>query len=393
MRALSRTPHTGDKTTGRDSATLSSPVRPSLATATAILTSCRAFNTTSTAKLARRQSSSFARPSKISSPNVPTWHLASSDSPSTTASSRQEPFSPRSRFTSFLSWSAGNDNSGGRVTVALVCIQGCDASVLLDSREGAPSEKEASANKNSLRGFDVIDAVKERLEHLCPLTVSCADIVALSARDAIFLTGGPFYPLSTGRRDGRVSRAATAEAQLPSPFDTLAAILAAFNERGLHQNDTITLLGAHTIGHTHCRFVQSRLYNFSGDGAPDPTMNSTLAESLKLICPEDDDEEADMDGRTKLPMDFGGYDTFDSHFYQNVVEGYGVLYADQQLMASAATANLVVDYAIDTDLFRREFARAMVKLSSVGVLTGSQGEVRRDCRRLLEGEPTGLNGG
>ncbi|XP_031490982.1 putative Peroxidase 48 [Nymphaea colorata] len=272
-------------------------------------------------------------------------------------------------------------------------VQGCDASVLLDSREGAPSEKEASANKNSLRGFDVIDAVKERLEHLCPLTVSCADIVALSARDAIFLTGGPFYPLSTGRRDGRVSRAATAEAQLPSPFDTLAAILAAFNERGLHQNDTITLLGAHTIGHTHCRFVQSRLYNFSGDGSPDPTMNSTLAESLKLICPEDDDEEADMDGRTKLPMDFGGHDTFDSHFYQNVVEGYGVLYADQQLMASAATANLVVDYAIDSDLFRREFARAMVKLSSVGVLTGSQGEVRRDCRRLLEDEPTGLNGG
>ncbi|CAN6457228.1 unnamed protein product [Victoria cruziana] len=262
-------------------------------------------------------------------------------------------------------------------------VQGCDASVLLDSRKGAPSEKEASANKNSLRGFDVIDAIKKRLEHICPLTVSCADIVVLSARDAIFLTDGPFYPLSTGRRDSRVSRAATAQAQLLSPFDTLDTILTAFNERGLHQNDTITLLGAHTIGHTHCRFVQSRLYNFSGDGSPDPTMNSTLADSLKLICPEDDDEEGDVDGRTKLPMDFGGHDTFDSHFYQNVVDGYGVLYADQQLMASPATANLVVDYAIDSNLFRREFARAMVKLSSVGVLTGSQGEVRRDCRHPL----------
>ncbi|CAN6457227.1 unnamed protein product [Victoria cruziana] len=107
-------------------------------------------------------------------------------------------------------------------------------------------------------------------------------------------------------------------------------------------------------------------------------MNSTLTDGLKLICPEDDDEEGDMDGRTKLPMD-----TFDSHFYRNVVDGYGVLYADRQLMAGPATANLVVDYAFDSNLFRREFARAMVKLSSVGVLTGSQGEVRRDCRHPL----------
>lgn len=65
--------------------------------------------------------------------------------------------------------------------------QGCDASVLLDNSESIVSEKQAGPNKNSLRGFDVIDEIKHTLEEACPLTVSCADILALAARDAVVL--------------------------------------------------------------------------------------------------------------------------------------------------------------------------------------------------------------
>lgn len=61
------------------------------------------------------------------------------------------------------------------------CLQGCEGSVLLNSATQT-AEKNAIPNL-SLRGFGVIDRVKSALEKECPEVVSCADIVALVARD------------------------------------------------------------------------------------------------------------------------------------------------------------------------------------------------------------------
>lgn len=69
-----------------------------------------------------------------------------------------------------------------------MCVmQGCDGSVLLNSTvPGLPSEKEAIPNL-TLRGFGTVDRVKAKLERACPGVVSCADILALVARDVVVL--------------------------------------------------------------------------------------------------------------------------------------------------------------------------------------------------------------
>lgn len=66
-------------------------------------------------------------------------------------------------------------------------LQGCDASVLLDDAGTFIGEKSAAPNLNSLRGFEVIDGIKSELESVCPETVSCADILAMAARDSVVL--------------------------------------------------------------------------------------------------------------------------------------------------------------------------------------------------------------
>ena len=51
---------------------------------------------------------------------------------------------------------------------------------------GIESEQ-ASERSFGMRNFKYVSTIKEALEKECPLTVSCADIVALSARDGIVM--------------------------------------------------------------------------------------------------------------------------------------------------------------------------------------------------------------
>ncbi|XP_008787694.2 putative Peroxidase 48 [Phoenix dactylifera] len=252
-------------------------------------------------------------------------------------------------------------------------IRGCDASVLLDRINGSSSEKDAAPN-HTLRGFDAVDAIKARVEAVCPATVSCADILVLATRDGLVLAGGPFYPVLTGRRDSERSFFDEAQLQIPAPDDNYPQTLANFASRGFTERETVSLLGAHSIGKLHCRFFRHRLYNFSGTGEPDGSMDVEMAAEMRAACGAGDGAAAAV-----------GYQPegrFGNHYYGRLLEGRGILHADQQLTAGR-TVRWVQAYAAEGDsglwAFRADFAHAMVKLSGLGPLSGSQGQIRTRC--------------
>ncbi|PNX82039.1 peroxidase 3, partial [Trifolium pratense] len=71
-------------------------------------------------------------------------------------------------------------------TLECASFKGCDASILLNSTN-KQAEKDAPPNL-TVRGFDFIDRIKSLVEAECPGVVSCADIIALTARDSIAAT-------------------------------------------------------------------------------------------------------------------------------------------------------------------------------------------------------------
>ncbi|MED6115103.1 hypothetical protein PIB30_086954 [Stylosanthes scabra] len=256
-------------------------------------------------------------------------------------------------------------------------VLGCDGSVLLDDTINFTGEKNAVPNKNSARGFGVIDKIKYVLENKCPSTVSCADILALAARDAVVLSYGPRWRVLLGRRDGR--RASFAEANdLPSPLDSIENITYKFRLKGLDTNDVAALSGAHTIGLVQCRFFKERLYNFNNTGKPDPTLDPILVKELQIIC---GCPNYTFDSNLS-PLDRGTPILFDNNYYTNVDTKRGILSSDHALLNDDTISSLVNKYSQNQDLFFNDFVVSMEKMGRIGVLLGQQGEIRTNCSRI-----------
>lgn len=82
---------------------------------------------------------------------------------------------------------------------------------------------------------------------------------------------------------------------------------------------------------------------------------------------------------TTIPFDTDTAFTFDNKFYLNLLSGRGLLFSDQVLFTDNSTRSLVFELASSQDIFFQEFAQSMTKLSAVGVKTGNDGEIRRNC--------------
>ncbi|XWS28241.1 hypothetical protein CRYUN_Cryun25bG0049700 [Craigia yunnanensis] len=254
-------------------------------------------------------------------------------------------------------------------------VNGCDASLLLN---GTDSEKTAPPNL-STDGYSVIDDIKTALEKSCPGVVSCADILALAAQISVSLGGGPTWQVPLGRRDSRTAHREGIGA-IPSAHDSLGNIATNFKNRGLNSTDLVTLSGVHTFGRAQCASFMDRLYSFNNvSGKTDPTLNATYAKSLKQLCPSKGGDLTlliDLDESTSL--------NFDNNYFLNLQNHRGLLQSDQELFSTtgADTVAIVNRFASSQSQFFDSFAKSMIKMGNISPLTGTNGEIRLDCRKI-----------
>ncbi|XXG39261.1 hypothetical protein AAC387_Pa01g0265 [Persea americana] len=245
-------------------------------------------------------------------------------------------------------------------------VQGCDASILLDPSSSFTSEKNALQNFRSARGYEVIDSVKSRVENVCPGVVSCADILAVAARDASVAVGGPTWAVKLGRRDSTSANQDQAEADLPRFTDSLESLISTFKGVGLSRRDMVALSGAHTIGQAQCLTFRDRIYNGSN-------IDAGFASTRRRRCPTVDGD------RNLAALDLVTPNSFDNNYFKNLVQRKGLLDSDQVLFSGGSTDSIVTEYSNNRALFNSDFVSAMVKMGDISPLKGSSGQIRRIC--------------
>lgn len=134
-------------------------------------------------------------------------------------------------------------------------------------------------------------------------------------------------------------------------------------------NQIVITTGAHTIGDARCTSFRSHIYN-------DTNIDTSFAQSTQSNCPvtsgSGDDNLAPLDLQTPY--------TFDNYYYKNLINQKGLLHSDQELYNNGSTDSQVQTYSTNPSQFSTDFAAAMIKMGDISPLTGSQGEIRKNCR-------------
>lgn len=238
--------------------------------------------------------------------------------------------------------------------------------------------------------------------------------------------GGPYIPLKTGRRDGRKSRAEILEEYLPDHNESMSVVLDRFSAIGINTPGVVALLGmtsihlhkhytniyiyvltnltlcskyavvcysyiailnmvaclklydlllfsigAHSVGRTHCVKLVHRLYP-----EVDPELNPDHVEHMLHKCP---DAIPDPKAVQYVRNDRGTPMVLDNNYYRNILDNKGLLIVDHQLAADKRTKPYVKKMAKSQDYFFKEFGRAITILSENNPLTGTKGEIRKQC--------------
>ncbi|CAN4078245.1 unnamed protein product [Withania somnifera] len=243
-------------------------------------------------------------------------------------------------------------------------VDGCDGGILLDDIPGTfTGEQTSPPNNNSARGFEVIAQAKQSVKDTCPnINVSCADILAIAARDSVAKLGGQTYNVTLGRRDGRTANFNGSTTQLPAPFDNITVQIQKFSDKNLTIREMVALAGAHTVGFARCSTVCT-----SGFVNPAAQLRCNCSATLT---------DSNLEELDTTPA------VFDKVYFDDVNSNQGKLFSDHELTVNATSAAIVTTYSNNVNVFFSDFAAAMIKMGDLPPLAGAQLEIRDVCSRV-----------
>lgn len=108
----------------------------------------------------------------------------------------------------------------------------------------------------------------------------------------------------------------------------------------------------------------------------DPTLDKFYAAVLKKQCPQGTSDSNDVVQMNLSPTLFG------NSSYTNVLKNRVLFTSDQTLTTTSASLVQVQNYARNNIKWLQDFAQAMIKMSQIDVLTGSNGEIRSNCQAI-----------
>ena len=157
--------------------------------------------------------------------------------------------------------------------------------------------------------------------------------------------------------------------KIPAPTDTVATIKSTFAAVGLSTDEMVTLAGGHSVGVAGCGTIQNRLT----DATLASTFDANFAAALKRQCPTGSTSKVNLDVTTPNRLD--------EVYYRNLQARKGLLQSDQALQIDPETQPIVARNT-NPAVFNSKFVAAMIKMGNIGVLTGSQGQIRLNCRKF-----------
>lgn len=158
---------------------------------------------------------------------------------------------------------------------------------------------------------------------------------------------------------------------MPSPRANATSLIDLFANFNLSIKDLVALSGSHSIGNARCFSIVFRLYNQSGSGRPDPTIEPKFREKLDRLCPLGGDESVigDLDATPEV---------FDNQYFRDLVSGRGFLNSDETLFTNVKTREFVLQFSRSGCEFFNAFVEGMIKMGDLQ--SGRPGEIRRNCR-------------